>query len=395
MDLFGESEPPPPSEVAAAAPQLDDYEDEQGLKDPKLNAQCFGFDEQEQQLLQNFNVGQMPHGIILSGPKGIGKSTFAYRLARFLLVHGGAQTDPNQDALFAEAAPQTLTSFDVDMNAPALRLMHAGAHPDMLVLGDDLSDQKTVKPIINIETIRKVNPFLHKTASEGGWRIVIIDNADTMTVQAQNAVLKILEEPPAKTLIVLVAHRVGALIPTIKSRSRLIACSAPSEEHFKTILRSHEEGEALSLEHIGLLALLSDYRPGYAIDIIEQDGLGIFEDCLAMASRPDTPERTIQIHQMADALARKGKDNTYDAFENAMMFLAQTLTMTKAKHPLSPADNLASALKGHGLESILNAHTLEQWITICDGLKTHFERIRMRNLDKRHGVMDAFSILAS
>jgi DNA polymerase-3 subunit delta' len=397
MDLFGES-PTEPSEsdqdpIIADAHMMPD--EDCGLKEPKLNTACYGFENQEAQLLHNFNAGQMPHGIILSGPKGIGKSTFAYRLMRFLLVHGTSQDDPNQDALFAAPEPTTPQNFSVDMNAPALRLMHAGAHPDMIVLGEDLSDQKTVKPIINIETIRKINPFLHKTASEGGWRIVMIDNADTMTVQAQNAVLKVLEEPPTNTLIVLIAHRAGALIPTIRSRSRLIPCYAPAKDDFKTILRSHEDGEALSLEQIGLLALLSDSRPGYAIQIIEQNGLDVFEESMAMLSKGNTPEQNIEIHRFADTLSRKGKENAYDAFENSMLFLAQTLTMAKAKHPLSPIEGLDLSLQNYNLETLLNHYTLEEWIKICDILRDHFERVRLRNLDKRHGVMGAFSALAA
>jgi hypothetical protein len=175
----------------------------------------------------------------------------------------------------------------------------------------------------------------------------------------------------------------------------LIPCYAPAKDDFKTILRSHEDGEALSLEQIGLLALLSDSRPGYAIQIIEQNGLDVFEESMAMLSKGNTPEQNIEIHRFADTLSRKGKENAYDAFENSMLFLAQTLTMAKAKHPLSPIEGLDLSLQNYNLETLLNHYTLEEWIKICDILRDHFERVRLRNLDKRHGVMGAFSALAA
>jgi hypothetical protein len=115
------------------------------------------------------------------------------------------------------------TNLDVNPNDPVARRLASGGHADFFSTEKKFDEDKGVyKDTLEVAEIRKIAPFLRMTSSEGGWRIVIADDADSMTRSAQNGILKILEEPPRNSLLILVAHRAGALIPTIRSRARFI-----------------------------------------------------------------------------------------------------------------------------------------------------------------------------
>ena len=167
------------------------------------------------------NGGAMPHAVIFAGSAGIGKATAAFRLARLLLARPGAADD-------------------------VARKVASGGHPDLLVVErphDDRKDRR--RDAVDIDSIRRIAPFMHMTASQdGGWRVAIVDDADTMTTQAQNAILKILEEPPSRAVLILVCHRIGGLIPTIRSRCPRHAVPAAGPGKFHDARPPHRSGPA-------------------------------------------------------------------------------------------------------------------------------------------------------
>jgi DNA polymerase-3 subunit delta' len=144
----------------------------EGLVEPRHSNFFVGHESAQERLLSLINSGAMPHAMIFSGTQGIGKSTLAFRLARTLLKHG--TPDSNQDSLFGDAAPADITSLSIDADDPVFSKVAAGGHPDLLTI-EPLEGKKS----LDVNTARKVAPFLRMTSADGGWRVVIVDDADT------------------------------------------------------------------------------------------------------------------------------------------------------------------------------------------------------------------------
>jgi DNA polymerase-3 subunit delta' len=190
----------------------DDEDDEAGgSPPPRETTALFGHEAAERALLDAYRSGRIPHAWLIGGEPGIGKATLAYRMARFVL----AFPDPAQPKVTAA------TSLAVDPDHPAARRVAANAHTDLLVLERVPGDTGKLRTVITVEQVRRLTTFFGSTAGEGGWRVCIVDSADELKYpEGSNALLKMLEEPPARSLFLLVSHAPGRLLPTIRSRCR-------------------------------------------------------------------------------------------------------------------------------------------------------------------------------
>jgi hypothetical protein len=148
---------------------------------------------------------------------------------------------------------------------------------------NEILKQLEYKKEITVDEIRKINEFMHKTSSDGNYRVVIVDGADKMNRNSQNAILKILEEPPKKTIIILTANNIGAFLPTIKSRCRVLKLSPLSEDNISKLLNRF--CEKITEEKIKKISLLSEGSIGKAMQIYNQDGLEVYEDLIALLSK--------------------------------------------------------------------------------------------------------------
>ena len=391
MDLFGEPETPAEAIEDAQSSQsiLETAEPTEGLQHPRLMDICFAHESQEQSLLEKFTNNRMPHGIILSGPKGIGKATFAYRFARFLLAQH--THDPNQGGMFDDAPTTAPENMDIPRDHKIFKQVASGGHADLLTIerAYDAAKDK-YKDSVAVDEVRKVNPFLRMTAStDCGWRVVIIDDADTMNRNAQNAILKILEEPPAHTVLILVCHRLGAMIPTIRSRTQNITFKALEREIFETLLERGGYTD-LSAEQIQTLYTLSEGSIGTAIEYIEQGGLDTLAEILAMFENYPA-WRWSDIHKLADGLARAGRDQSYKSFTELLPWIFTQMIQAKAR-----GQNTSSRLLDiQAIQTLHKQSSLETLLKICENLKSHFDCVERSNLDKRQAVLGAFSIIAA
>lgn len=352
------------------------------LAPPRENGEVLGHDIIEQSLLSLYNNDKLPHALIFAGPMGVGKTTMAFRVARFLLKHGSA--DSNQDSLFGDA-PAPPTNMHVPADDPVSHKVASGGHPDLRTIERPMDERKgTRKNSVDVETARTIAPFLRMSASEGGWRIVIVDEADTMNYFAQNAILKILEEPPPKALLILICNRLGTMLPTIRSRCRTFNF-APLDKPTITSLLKRAVPSATSGE-IALLTELSDGSMGRAMALQEEGGVNTLNSILDfMGGWPnwDWPK----IHPWADNLSRD--DKGYKSFAALLEWTASEILRAKA----APNRPLPEILRIEAVERLQNHYSLEQMIDICEKLKTHFITIDNSNLDKRQGVLGAFAIL--
>ena len=200
-DLFGDpiTEDPADEKTHAEQDQAGTRQSDHGV---------IGHDAVLAQCTQMLQQGQFPHAFALQGTEGIGKHLLALHIAAMLMGH------------------------------EKLDRMIQGGHPDLLCLGREVNEKTgRMQRDLPIDTIRRIAGFIRHTAAEGGWRVVIIDDADTMTVNAQNALLKVLEEPPKKTCLILVLAQLGRILPTIRSRIRCIPVSTLSPSEITVIMR--------------------------------------------------------------------------------------------------------------------------------------------------------------
>jgi DNA polymerase-3 subunit delta' len=181
-----------------------------GVPQPAEHAALVGHQRAAELVWSAHMAGKLPHALLLSGPQGIGKATFALRLAVALLEHPSSLEAPKS---FPQADPRS----------PAFRQLASGAHPSVLHLTRPPGDgARAFKSVIPVDEIRRVGRFLSMTTHDGGYRVVIVDPVDDLNTSAANALLKNLEEPPRRTLFVLVSHVPGGLLPTIRSRCQVV-----------------------------------------------------------------------------------------------------------------------------------------------------------------------------
>jgi DNA polymerase III subunit delta' len=250
-------------------------------------AGLIGLDAAETAFLEAWKSGRMHHAWLLAGPQSMGKAAFAARAARFLVTHGPAGS--------GEAA-----SLDDGGDVAADRLYAAGNHPEILVLNRQAKDKdkgkskakdadkdksKDMARSISIDQVRQMIRRLQMSLSMGSWRVIIIDAVDDLEVAGANALLKTLEEPPAKTLFLLVSHSPGKLLPTIRSRCRLLRFQPVPQDGLESWLQAIRP--MLDRSDVRAIAAASGGVPGKALALIDSDVAAIEEKLLTIARTGD------------------------------------------------------------------------------------------------------------
>ena len=240
---------------------------------PRFAAQVFGQDPAQAGFLDAFNSGRLHHGWLITGPKGVGKATLAWSIARFLLTT--PQADPA--SLFAAPPPATLAT---DPDHPVAHRLRALSEPGLFLLRrpyDDKSDR--LKTQITVDEVRRLHHFFHMSATDGGRRVVIVDAMDDMNLQAANALLKMLEEPPARTTLLLIAHQPARLLPTIRSRCRALRLSPLGPAAMAAAL---DQAGAGTPDDPAALAELAGGSVGEALRLLAEDGLTLYARLAAL-----------------------------------------------------------------------------------------------------------------
>ena len=265
-----------------------------------------GHGQAEAQFLKAWQSGRIHHAWIISGPSGIGKATLAYKIARFVLRDG----QESAAALFADSTD--LKDLYVPPDHPVSRRISSLGHPDLLVLEKAVLDSDgTLKnrQHIQVAEIRKTENLLRLKPSEGGWRVVIVDDAGALNHSAANALLKALEEPPPQVLFLLIAHRVGRLLPTIRSRCRLLKLKPLSSPLIDTHLQTLYPD--LSKDAREAYINMAEGSLGQALAFKEADGLSIYQAMIAVFSAPRNAQK---IHQFAETFGQKSAEARFLAF---------------------------------------------------------------------------------
>jgi DNA polymerase-3 subunit delta' len=264
-------------------------EDDSGGLHPREAQHLFGHAEAERTLLEAYRGGRLPHAWLIGGPRGVGKATLAYRMARFVLAH----PDPNAPAV------QSARSLEVDPEHPVARRMAVQAQGDLLVLERTLNDKGKLRQDIAVDEVRKTVSFFGSTAGEGGWRIAIVDAVDELNPSGANALLKIIEEPPPRALLLLVSHARGTVMPTIRSRCRVLDLRPLSTPDVAQAVAS-AVGRETDAE-VMAAAAVADGSVGRALTMLDGCALALRERLTQMLDRlPDVDPTAL--HGLGEAM---------------------------------------------------------------------------------------------
>jgi DNA polymerase-3 subunit delta' len=350
------------------------------IPEPRANPYLSGHEAAETSLIAAHAAGRLSHALILGGPRGIGKATLAYRLARYVLAGGG-----ESGGLFAAPPP---SSLDLPADHPVARRVAAAGHADLLTVerGRDPRRKDRLRGEIVVDDTRAVVNFLRLTPAEGGWRVVIVDSADEMNRNAANALLKILEEPPPRALLLLVSHAPGRLLPTIRSRCRkLLLKPLPESEVIRLLGRYRPDlgdGEAASL------ARLAEGSIGRALELAEAGGLKLYRDLLRhLKALPTLDVPTL--HGLADRLSRVDAEESYRIlFE----LLLQWLTRMVNDSVRGSADEIVAG-EGELMRRLAGRRGLDPWIEVWEKIARLFAQADYLNLERKQVVLGAFFAL--
>ena len=253
-----------------------------GAPHPRKTTTLFGQAQAEADFLDAFTSHRLHHAWLITGPRGVGKATLAWRIARFLLsqpVEGQDGHGGQGAGLFGEAPPVP-THLDIGHDNPIYRRSAQLAEPRLCLIRRTWDEKKNKFGAgISVDEVRKLNGFFHMSAADGGRRVVIVDSADEMNVSAANALLKTLEEPPKHSTLLLISHQPTRLLPTIRSRCRELRLGplAPTD-----LARALDAAGFDAAEQSNALAELSAGSVGEALRLTNLDGLAAYRDVVAL-----------------------------------------------------------------------------------------------------------------
>jgi len=318
-----------------------------GAPHPRQTTTLHGQDAAMQGFLTAYTSGRLHSGWLITGPRGVGKATLAWKIATFLLAEA-----PAGDSLFGDQVPPT--SLTVDADHPDARLVQSGAHPRLFVVRRPY-DEKTakLKSEITVDTVRGLKGFFQMSAADGGRRVVIVDSADELNRNAANAILKELEEPPLNTTLLLIAHQPSRLLPTIRSRCRELRLAQLAPDALQAALT--DAGQHTDASEA--LASLSSGSAGDAIRLLNHDGLPLYAQIVHLFDSLPNFDRPAAL-KLADSCAGRGSDVrfalTLDLIDHFIARAARAGLMGEPKTQgalgearllarLSPDDNAARA----------------------------------------------------
>lgn len=360
----------------AATEPLPDPDRIEGAPHPRETVRLYGHAAAEAAFLQAFTTGRLHHAWMITGPKGTGKATLAWRLARFLLA-----TPDDDGGMFAAPPPATL---DIDPANPVARRLLQLAEPRNFLLRRGPNEKETaLSQVISVDEVRKMKSFFSLSAADGGRRVAIIDSLDEMNTASANALLKLLEEPPAQVTLLLIAHQPARLLPTIRSRCRELRLASLGPDDLAAALTA--AGGSVAPEDTQALAELSAGSVGEAFRLTNLDGLKLYTALIRLFSTLPRLDRP-QALALADLAGARGAAETFDLLVTLTdLFLARLArTGTLGQSPPEAAPHEAALL------ARLSPHpaAARTWADLAQSLSARARRGKAVNLDPAALLMD-------
>ncbi len=354
----------------------------EGYPHPREATSLFGQERAEQAFLDAWSGGRLHHAWLLRGPQGIGKATLSYRIARALI----AQEVPTPGGFFGDADPVVPNTLGIPSPCPVQARIIAQAEPRLFVV------RRTVNPTTNrmrneisVDDVRAMRRFLQLSAADGGWRVIIVDDADQMNRNAANALLKYLEEPPADCLFLLISHAPAGLLPTIRSRCRTLGLAPLGADDLAFALGAADAAPDAGSE--AALAQLSSGSVGQSLRMISGVGLAIYGLLVAILDQGrgvDRPKMT----QLAEQCAGRQSVERYASVLALTQTLLARLARTAATRRIPPE----AAAGEHALFASVAAtpaHAVP-WADVLSKISATTRHAVAVNLDPAQTILDTF-----
>jgi len=345
-----------------------------GAPHPRETRRLIGHSVAENIFLEAFNSGKLHHGWMITGPLGFGKATLAWKIARFLLA-----TPEDDGGMFAAPAPVTLNIAD---DHPVSHRLLALSEPRLYLLRRAWDDAaRKLKTTIGVDEVRKMKSFFMLSAADGGRRVAIIDAVDEMQAGAANALLKLLEEPPANVTLLLISHQPSRLLPTIRSRCRELRLGPLGPADMATALAATDDAPDNPVP----LAELSAGSVGEAIRILNLDGLKLYAQMIQLFATLPRLDR-IRAASLTEMGAGRGNEERFDLILMLIdLFLARlaragTLGHCPPEAALGEAELIARLSP--------NPQAARHWADLAQSLGNRARRGRAVNLDPAALLMD-------
>ena len=338
----------------------------EGAPHPRHNHLLFGHGAAEQELLEAYRAGRLQQAWIIGGEEGVGKATLAWRFARFLFAN------PRHDS----PAVAMARDLSVSPDHPAAHRVDSLSLGDLSLLRREWND-KTKKHFteIRMDDVRHALEMFHHAAGEGGWRICIVDCAEDLNRSGANALLKVMEEPPPRSLFLIVSHRPARILPTIRSRARMLQLHPLSEEEVTQAVTALGEPWSDMGAEVAGAAKRAGGSVRQALRFLDKDRMELgesVEDLLARLPQIDWQG----VHRLADRIAGTAAVDEFDSVVTALFDWLDARVRS-------------GAAAGEGVGRL--APYAEVWEKVADAVR----EAEALNLDKRPLVLSIFADLAS
>jgi DNA polymerase-3 subunit delta' len=335
----------------------------EGAPHPRETLRLYGQQAAQAQALTALQ-GRAHHAWLIAGPQGVGKATLAWSVARHVI------------------AGEAGASLDMAPDHPVFRRTAALAEPRLFLARRPWDDKaKRLKTAITVEETRALKAFFQMSAAGGGWRVAIVDAADEMNPAAANALLKTLEEPPERALILLVCHQPARLLPTIRSRCRVLRCASLGPEDLARALAAtgaEAPGDAAAL------AALAGGSVGAALRLAAVEGVALYDEILGLASEGCDRRRLIAL---AESCAGRGAEARYDA----VLRLTQLALSRLARAAAGAPERAVSEVEARAFARLAQGRPQARlWAELAPKLAARADHARSVHLDPAQVILDTF-----
>jgi DNA polymerase-3 subunit delta' len=337
----------------------------EGIPDPLENRVLVGHDATLDLLAARYATGRMHHAWLISGPRGIGKATLAARFAGHVFRY----PDPL-------SAPGHYVPPGPDDQAEAL--VTRNAHPNYLHMRRPWDhEKKRFKSNLTVDEIRRTVSFFGTAAGQGGWRVAVVDTSDDLNASAANALLKILEEPPSRTLFLVLANA-PRMLATIRSRCQKLPIRPPSDRQIIEVLTALELTDDASTAELELAARLSGGSVRRAIILYTQDGIGLYRRFAEMAAAR-SPQWD-KVHELAGEVSAPAAQDRY----KLLLDIVHDYVARRIRGEPEPGYAPAAAPGSGGLAG---------WVEVWEKTRRSAQLADEWNLDRKQVILNLFSAL--
>ena len=344
---------------------------------PQDNPELFGHHEAERHILSAIHGRRLPHAWLISGCTGIGKATLGYRFARYLLA-GRDRTTMVPDSLFLEADHRVFQG------------VRRGSYPDLLIVERGLDPRsQRLRHEISIDDIRTVQDFFNYTVAKDGWRVVLIDGVDLLNHHGQNALLKVLEEPPLHSILLLISSRPGRVLSTVRSRCRSVVLR-PLTYHLVVQLLGRFYSSLEDDEKHGF-AILAEGSIGRALTLVKAEGTRIFGQLMEIFDSLPRFDWNIAYRFVEQTLRRDNNAENFMVVRDMMLWWLARLACVEHGVAVNDASILACDV---GIERIAKHHYgVESWADVWASVHKLLTQAEQVSLDRQQAILTALTMI--